>query len=271
MPPLFPRAGTQLCRMPSSKAHEEQMPLACKNIWHLEALCEITYAYSKSALHNSCTLLLGKYYICLECIYLQSRSLPFTSQLSLAALTIAWLFLLDCSASWLCSTLLLNKMQRAEPPSWFLHRYEAELFSLLSLNYGALESSSHALKHGDKFCTDFTIQINSFQLLFILANSKLGWKHPLRLPSWLSSWECAKPAAKLTDAELSKRLQGVWGNPESNPEHFLAGWINLRFQWLNHPWQIQCWQGRSITTPVALRLGKKWYIQPAGIVQGLVL
>ena len=45
----------------------------------LKDSCKMTPAYSKSALHGSCTLRLGKYYICMKYIYLQSGSLPFTS------------------------------------------------------------------------------------------------------------------------------------------------------------------------------------------------
>lgn len=50
---------------------------------------EINPAFSKSALHGSRTLRLGKYYICMKYIYHRSGSLPFASQLSLAALAIA--------------------------------------------------------------------------------------------------------------------------------------------------------------------------------------
>lgn len=100
---------------------------SCKNIWHLKDCCEITPICSKSALHSSvCS---GWAALHLHEAHLSPKQIiALHSTAGTCCTSNTWISLLDCDASSLCSSLLLNKLQRKDISLWFLCRYELNYF-----------------------------------------------------------------------------------------------------------------------------------------------
>lgn len=207
----FMWAGTWLCRLPSSKAQEGQIPLATfiltsqylggkashENIWHV-----FWKLYAKSLL-----LILSQ--LCMALVHSGWASIIFAWSTSiskvdhcpsLATLTIARIFLLDCDAFSLCSALLLINCKEKDLLLWFLREKEIWGWTVFIITmhtnlkrpgkwllcFKARRQILYWLYYPDKF---LSAVIHS-------SSIKVGVETPPRL---LSFRDYTKPAAKLIE------------------------------------------------------------------------